>query len=169
MEAITELTEINFTALFLSVFAMLLGIKAMISALEWTAEKLGLETKWTRKRREERALLVQTSQNLSALQKKQEADIKKSDRRDEEICSDIKKLTRMFVDKQIDDMRWEINNFATIVSEGRPCNKDSFTHCIHTYEKYEKILKENGLENGEVEISMDLIQEVYRQKLKEGF
>ena len=66
-------------------------------------------------------------------------------------------------------MRWEINNFATTVSEGRPCSKDSFTHCIHTYEKYEKILAENHLENGEVEISMDLIQEAYREKLKEGF
>ena len=75
----------------------------------------------------------------------------------------------MFVDKEIDDMRWEINNFATKVSEGRPCNKDSFKHCIHVYEKYEKILEENGLENGEVEISMEIINDAYRQKLKEGF
>ncbi len=66
-------------------------------------------------------------------------------------------------------MRWEINNFATNVSEGKPCNKDSFKHCLHIYEKYEKILKENGLENGEVEISMEIIGEAYRQKLREGF
>ena len=96
-------------------------------------------------------------------------DMYQSDRRDEEISSDIKKLTRMFVDKEIDDMRWEINHFAAKVSEGKPCNKDSFKHCIHIYEKYEKILEENGLENGEVEISMELINDVYKQKLKEGF
>ena len=66
-------------------------------------------------------------------------------------------------------MRWEINNFANKVSEGRPCNKDSFKHCIHTYEKYEKLLEENGLENGEVEISIEIVNEAYKQKLKEGF
>lgn len=169
MEHITALTHIDFTTFFLTVFVMLFGIKAVLSALEWAAEKLGFEIKWMRKRKEERALLQQTSHKLSDLQKKQEADRKHSDKRDEEIRSDIRKLTDMFVDKQIDDMRWEINNFATTVSEGRPCSKDSFTHCIRTYEKYEKILEENGLENGEVEISMDLIQEAYRQKLKEGF
>lgn len=169
MEHITAFTHIDFTAFFLTAFAMLLGIKAILSALEWAAGKLGLEIKWLRKRKEERRLLLQTSQELSSLQARQEADRKRSDKRDEEIRTDIKKLTDMFVDKQIDDMRWEINNFATTVSEGRPCNKDSFIHCIHTYEKYEKILKDNGLENGEVEISMDLIQEAYRQKRKEGF
>ena len=132
-------------------------------------DRLGLETKWMRKRREEQELLLQTSQKLSALQEKQKHDMEKSDRRDEEISSDIKKLTRMFVDKEIDDMRWEINNFATKVSEGKPCNKDSFQHCIHIYEKYEKILEDNGLENGEVNLSMELISDAYRQKLKNGF
>lgn len=97
------------------------------------------------------------------------AIVERSDSRDEEISSDIKKLTQMFVDKEIDDMRWEINNFATNVSEGKPCNKDSFTHCIHIFEKYEKILEENGLENGEVELSMELINDAYKKKMTEGF
>ena len=122
-----------------------------------------------RKRREEHDLLIQTSQNLIALQAQHGKDVERSDRRDEEIANDIRNLTQMFVDKEIDDMRWEINNFATNVSEGKPCNKDSFKHCIHVYEKYEKILEENGLENGEVEISMEIINDAYRQKLKEGF
>ena len=113
--------------------------------------------------------MIRTSQNLLALQQQREQDVARSDRRDEEIANDIRNLTQMFVDKEIDDMRWEINNFATKVSEGRPCNKDSFKHCIHVYEKYEKILEENGLENGEVEISMEIINDAYRQKLKEGF
>ena len=169
MDAINELLNINFSYVLLSVFVILIGIKAIVSIFECVINKLGLETKWMRKRREEHDLLIRTSQNLIALQEKHEKDVKRSDRRDEEISNDIKKLTKMFVDKEIDDMRWEINNFATKVSEGSPCNKDSFTHCIHTYEKYEKILKENGLENGEVEISMELINDAYKQKLKEGF
>ena len=81
----------------------------------------------------------------------------------------INNLTEMFVDKEIDDYRWEIINFATKVSEGRPCNKDSFKHCLRTYEKYEALLEKFGLENGEVEISMQVINEAYKKKLLEGF
>lgn len=169
MENITELFNLNFSYVLISVFVILIGIKSISSILEWGIDKLGLETKWMRKRREEHALLIRTSQNLIALQRQHEKDVERSDRRDEEIAGDIRNLTQMFVDKEIDDMRWEINNFATNVSEGKPCNKDSFTHCIHVYEKYEKILKKNGLENGEVEISMEIINDAYRQKLKEGF
>lgn len=169
MSEITELTKIDFVSVFTAVFIILMGLKAIISLLEWIFEKLGLETKWMRQKREEHELLIQTSQNLAVLQKQRQEDVENSDRRDEEISSDIKKLTRMFIDKEIDDMRWEINHFATKVSEGRPCNKDSYKHCIYIYEKYEKILEENGLENGEVEISMELINDSYKQKLKEGF
>lgn len=169
MEAITEFTKIDFTYFFFSALVILIGIKFIVSVFEWFIGKLGLETKWMRKRREEHDLLIKTSQNLITLQEQHEKDVERSDRRDEEISNDIKNLIRMFVDKEIDDMRWEINNFATNVSEGKPCNKDSFTHCIHIYEKYEKILKENNLKNGEVEISIELINEAYKQKLKEGF
>lgn len=164
-----ELTKIDYVSVFPAVLALLAGSKAILSLFEWLFHRLGLETKWMRQRREEHELLIQTSQNLTALQKQHVHDMEKSDRRDEEISADIKKLTRMFVDKEIDDMRWEINNFATKVSEGKPCNKDSFKHCIHIYEKYEHILAENGFENGEVEISMELINDAYVRKMKEGF
>lgn len=163
-----ELAKIDFPYVFLALLAMLIGVRAVVSLFEWAAGKLGLETKWVRKQREEHDMLMQTAQSLAVLQEKHEKAVERSDRRDEEISSDIKKLTRMFVDKEIDDMRWEINNFATKVSEGTPYNKDSFKHCIRIYEKYEKILEENGLENGEVEISMELINDAYKQKLKEG-
>ena len=169
MNEILQLTELDFSYMFLSIFIILTGMKAIISLFEWMVRKIGLETKWMRKKREDHELLIRTSQSLSSLQEKHERDVERSDRRDEEISSDIKKLTRMFVDKEIDDMRWEINNFATNVSEGKPCNKDSFTHCIHIFEKYEKILEENGLENGEVELSMELINDAYKKKMTEGF
>lgn len=169
MNEMAELSKIDYLSVFPVAFAMLAGAKAILSLFEWLVEKLGLETKWMRRRREEHELLIRTSRNLTALQTQHAHDMQKSDRRDEEISSDIKRLTRMFVDKEIDDMRWEINNFATKVSEGKPCSKDSFKHCIRIYEKYEQILSENGFENGEVEISMELINDAYMRKLREGF
>lgn len=169
MDSIVELMHVDFPSVFITVAGILIGIKSISSLFEWIFNKLGLETKWMRKSREEHELIVKTSQNLSELQKKHREDMKKSDQYDAEMRTDTQKLTRMFVDKEIDDMRWEINNFATRVSEGRPCNRDSYKHCIHIYEKYEKLLEENNLENGEIEVSMQIIYDDYKRKLREGF
>ncbi|KAI4445126.1 hypothetical protein C823_007633 [Eubacterium plexicaudatum ASF492] len=169
MNEILSLTNVNYTSLFISIITILIGMKATVSIFEWFINKLGLETKWMREKRQNRELLLKTSENLMKLHDRHEKDIDKSDKRDEEIYNDIKKLTQMFIDKEIDDMRWEINSFATKVAEGKPCNKDSFTHCIHIYKKYENILEENNMENGEVEISMEIINDAYKQKLKDGF
>lgn len=169
MEEIHQLSQLNLPSLLLSSFAVLAAFLAMADLIGRLSELIGRPVLWVRRRSEDHELLLQTSQSLIELEKKQKEDREKSDRHDEDMRKDIKRLTELFIDKEINDMRWEINNFATKVSEGKPCNKDSYKHCIHTYEKYERLLEENGLENGEVEISMEIVNESYRQKLKEGF
>ena len=85
MEAIQELFNINFSYVFISVFTILIGIKSFTSIAEWVIDKLGLETKWMRKRRESYELLVQTSQNLAELQRQHNHDIEESNTHDENI------------------------------------------------------------------------------------
>lgn len=168
MNEIIELTKVNFSSVFIAVFAILVGVKAVASLFEWVVEKMGLETKWMRKRREEHELLLQTSQNLIALQEKHVEDMKRSDEHDAEMQNDIRKLTDLFVDKQINDYRWEIINLADKIAGGRTVSKECLRHAISTYEKYEKIIDEHGLINGEVEISIEIIKDAYQRKLKEG-
>lgn len=79
------------------------------------------------------------------------------------------KLTHMFVDKEVDDMRWEILNFCSALTSGRKYNKESFDHVIQIHEKYEKVLEEYNMENGQVTASMEVIMDVYKEKLKNGF
>lgn len=169
MDAITEITNIDFLSWLIIGFILLSAFVAANEIIGKFSVIIGKPVKWMKKQNEDHNLLTQTAQNLSALQRKHEEDVRQSDKHDEELRNDIKKLTEMFIDKEINDMRWEINNFATKVSEGKPCNKDSYKHCIHTWEKYEKLLAENGLENGEVEISMNIVRESYQEKLKDGF
>jgi len=166
---ITELTKIDFSYVFIDVFVILIGVKLIVSLFEWIVNKLGLETKWMRKRREEHDLLIQTSQNLIELQEHHKKDIERSDRRDEEISGDIKNLTTLFVEKQINDYRWEIINLADKISNGKVVSKECYKHAISTYERYEKIIEQQGLMNGEVEISIQIINDSYKQKLKDGF
>ncbi len=169
MEQITALTTIDYSSLFISFFIILIGTKTTLSIFEWIINKLGLETKWMRIKREEHDLLIQTASGLNSLQARYSEDMKRSDENDAEIRQDIKNLTNIFIEKEIDDMRWEINNFANKITDGKRCNKDSYQHCLKTCQKYEKILHDNGLENGEVEISMEIINDSYKDKLKHGF
>lgn len=169
MEPIKELLNINFSYVLLSVFVILIGIKAVVSIFEWVVDKLGLETKYMRQKREEHELLIQTSQNLTSLQMKHIKDMEKSDAHDAEMKDNIQRLTDMFVDKQINDYRWEIINLADKISSGKTASKECLRHAISTYEKYEKIITDHGLVNGEVEISIEIIRDSYQQKLKEGF
>lgn len=169
MTEIIELTKINFSSVFIAVFVILIGVKTIVSLFEWTIDKFGLETRWMRKQREEHNLLIQTSQGLMELQAHHKKDIERSDRRDEEISCDIKKLTDLFIDKQINDYRWEIINLADKISNGKIVSKECYKHAISTYEKYEKIIERQGLTNGEVEISIQIINDSYKEKLKEGF
>lgn len=164
-----KLTEYNWAFWIAGLFALIEFIKWLWSAGEWIVSKFGIETKGMRQKREQSELLVKTAENLAELQKKHNNDNNECLRHDDEIRADLKKLTDMFINKEINDYRWEIINFATKVSEGKPCNKDSYKHCFKTYSDYEQLLEENNLENGEVEISMEIIREGYKKKMTEGF
>lgn len=85
------------------------------------------------------------------------------------VNESLSKLTDMIIDNNIENMRWEILNFCSALTSGRKYNKESFNHVISVHEKYEKILEENDMENGQVTASMEVIMDVYKEKLKNGF
>lgn len=169
MDSITLLFKQDIPSIILGIFIVMSAIIAVFSIIGKFSEVIGKPVKWIQKKNQDHELLMETIQSLTALQHKHENDVRESDEHDNEIRKDLKILTDMLLNKIIDDYRWEINNFAIKVSENRKCNKDSFQHCLKTYEKYEKILQENSLENGEVEISMDIIRKSYMEKFKNGF
>lgn len=169
MDSITLLFKQDIPSIILGIFIVMSAIIAVFSIIGKFSEIIGKPVKWIQKKNQDHELLMETIQSLTALQHKHEHDVKESDEHDDTIRKDLKILTNMLLNKIIDDYRWEINNFAIKVSENRKCNKDSYQHCLKTYEKYEKILQENSLENGEVEISMDIIRKSYIEKFKNGF
>lgn len=87
---------------------------------------------------------------------------------DVEIRRDIKNLAAEFVDKQIDDMRYEILDFASAISLGRNYTKEQYMHTIKITDKYHQIISEKGLENGQAEISTKIIKDSFEEKLRSG-
>lgn len=86
----------------------------------------------------------------------------RQDVRDEKI----KDLADMLLDKQISDYRWEIINVADKISNGEMVSKECLKHAIATHVKYEEIIEKHNLKNGEVDISIEIINEMYKELLK---
>ena len=127
MEAIKEMLEVDFSALLITIITVILGLKAMASSFEWIIDKLGLETKWMREKRERSDLINKTAENLLALQKQHEKDISNSIKHDDKI------------EKKFDEF---INEMKTII-EGTDQKIDTFTqNRIKDREQSFKIQKE---------------------------
>ena len=169
MEVITELFKQDISSLIISCFIIISAIIAIYELIGKFSKIIGKPVRWVREKECDHNLIIQTTERLNELQKQHEESVKQSIKHDKVIRNDLEKLTKMFVDKEINDMRWEIINVADKISNGKNISKECYVHCIHTYENYEKIIEERELTNGEVEISMQIINDSYKQKLKEGF
>jgi len=231
MGDLKQLTQIDWWYVFIAVLLLLICIKTVWSLFDWFVfDKLGIETRRMKQRRQESELLKTTAElakataesldelrarhakdeeefrvNLNTYMKESREDRKaihdemtkfnenrandrqvsierekrlnnriteSNEHRDkiiDSISDSLHKLTNMFVDKEVDDMRWEILNFCSALTSGRKYNKESFDHVIQIHEKYEKVLSEHNMENGRVTASMEVIMEVYKDKLKNGF
>lgn len=87
----------------------------------------------------------------------------------DDIKASLLDLKRMFIDNEIDTIRFEILDFANAVMDHREYNKEQYDHVFDIYEKYERILAENGLENGRVDMSMQFLKNKYAELMQTGF
>ena len=168
MEAIIELLKLDFTAVILTVFIIMSGIIAMYSIIGKFSEIIGKPVKWVKQRQLDHDLLEKNKKDIKDLKDKHEADTKKYEASHQELIDDIKGLKDLLLDKQISDYRWEIINTADKISNGRIVSKECLKHAIATYDKYETIIEEYGLTNGEVEISMEIINNAYKNMIQRG-
>ena len=169
MELIERITEINFANWVITAFLLLSIFIAGYEIIGKASEIIGKPVKYVRERNKIKELTLQNTEQIKELTQKHEDSVNQSIRHDEIIRKDLAKLTKMFVDKQIDDIRYEILDFASSLSAGRQYSKEQFDHIISIDEKYKKILKENDLEKGQVTASMEVITGIYKEKLRTGF
>ena len=168
MGDLTSLFKLDFPTVIIGVFIILSACIAVYEIIGKFSKIIGKPVKWVRDKEKEHELLIQTSKELKDLEEHHKKDVSESIKHDEKIEKNLEVLTSMVLDKAIDDYRYEILDFCSALSNGRKYNRESFNHIFSVYEKYEKILKENKMENGLVEESIKFIREKYSEKLKNG-
>ena len=167
MDTIKQLTELDYKTLIIGITVVAGSLKIICNFLSWFVSYLGLETKKMRQKREDHELLIATAKNLELLQSKQNEDVRQSIVHDKRIKDDIQKLSKMFIDLEIQDIRWNILSFCSDLSNGKQFSSEYYDYVFKLYDKYEKMLKENDLTNGLVEQSISYIQEKYHESLIE--
>lgn len=169
MEQIEQFMNIDFSSFFILCFIFMSGVVGIFTLIGKFSEIIKRPVSWVRKKNEDHELLIKTAQSLNELRVKQEEDTKQSIRHDRMIKEDLEKLTLIIQDKNINDWRYEILDMASAISSGRRYSKEQYDHVIDIHGRYENLLESLGRTNGQVDVSMEVIMESYKEKLKDGF
>ena len=168
-EALQQLSQYNFLSILILIFLLMSAIVTAVMLIGKFSEIIKRPVSWVRKKNEDHELLIKTAQGLNELRVKQDEDTKQSIRHDKMIKEDLENLTLIIQDKNINDWRYEILDMASAISSGRRYSKEQYDHVIDIHGRYEDLLKSLGRTNGQVDASMEVIMESYKEKLKNGF
>lgn len=79
----------------------------------------------------------------------------------------LDRVNQTVIDIQIDNKRNQIIEFASIASnENVPVTREQFNRILKMYDDYERIIQENGMTNGEIEIAHSMIVKAYKRHME---
>ena len=113
------------------------------------------------------ALMAQTQKEMAEIAKRHEEDTEMFLKQFEAISTCLDKNTKDTTQILIESKRNAIIDFASACANERPYTREQFHRIFKTYEEYESLIEENGLTNGEVEISIKIIRDEYEKRTRE--
>lgn len=157
MEELQNLFNLDFASIIMGLFIIILGIDKIVSLLKRVKSILRIKFGYEEDKEsiEDRISILERHDNW------QYKEISK-------ISQCVTDIDKRMLDKDIDDMRWELLDFCSTLTGGRKYNREAFDHIFRIYEKYEMILKDNKMTNGFVDESMNYVKEVYHKNLENG-
>lgn len=79
---------------------------------------------------------------------------------------DVTNLREDVIDLLLDNKRETIIAFAEKVADNSfPATREQFTRIFRVHEEYERIIKERGLTNGEIDVAYKILEESYQYRL----
>ena len=157
MNAIIELTKINWVVFLLTLCTIAFAVKEIIEIISYFKRKFRIKTGFD----EDKETLKERIATLEKHDKWQYSEISK-------ISKGIDEIKDRLLNKEIEDMRKTILDFCAALSSGQKFNKESFDYIIKTDENYDRLLTRYGMENNVINESMKFIREKYQEKLRNG-
>lgn len=173
IQKIHEFGEINVIISLLLCAMLAIALKA---GWEKLLDTLGLETKASLRQKALEQRLSDMEQKIADFEQSQHnyhdqsISIRDKLEDNQKVLQDgINELKTLLINKEIDDIRTTILDFSNAVMNGRDYNKEQYEHIIDLYDKYEKILEQNGMTNGRVTASMEFVLKNYQDLMDNGF
>lgn len=91
---------------------------------------------------------------------------KETNKRLDSICSKLETFAERIDKIEISDMRSAILSFGNSCMRNEKHTQEEFSHILAIYDRYEKIIEETGISNGQVDISIEYIKDVYKDCLE---
>ncbi len=157
MEELQNLFNLDFASIIMGLFIIILGIDKIVSLLKKVKSNLRIKLGYEEDKES-------IEDRISVLEKHDNWQYKEISK----ISQCVSDIDKRMLDKDIDDMRWELLDFCSALTGGREYNREAFDHIFRIYEKYERILKNNKMTNGFVDESMKYVKEVYHKNLENG-
>lgn len=181
MGDILRLETFDFKTFFASLITVVVGIMILLVAITAIVKVIGEASKWFGKPFKWVKAQNKETEKVDIIAKKhEELEVQMQKLRDDSIFQDhvlevrmddlsskVESLTAIVIADRVDRMRYEILDMASAISEqNRWYSMEQLRHTLKVYDEYEKFLNEHGMENGEVDLSIGIIQQAYQDKYK---
>lgn len=171
MDSTLELiNHANPTTIFIIIILAILAIKEIWTLISWFVGKF---RGWHNKESEKEDKEESTEDRIKRLENhdlKQYERLENMDKTLNQVTDVLANLQITVRDMRIDDLRKTLLDFASGVGAGRRYSKEQYDEMLILYDDYERILAENGLTNGRVSVSMDIVRDKYKYNLiNKGF
>lgn len=175
-EMMEYVLSVDLRTLLISLIAIAAACVGVYLLVKKIQDITGIETKGMRERRQMQESLATMKEDIDEMKSNREQDRQQLDQYSQRITDvqdtlmdAIKKLSMAVTKKDLEDMRWQIIDFGNSIRAGRTYDQEAYTHIVDIYDEYEKLLKENGMENGRVTTAMKIINEKYEHGMRNGF
>lgn len=162
IKGIHEIGELNVLLSILYISVLIIAIFTIIKKL---AECFGIETKNTLYKKAQEIKLADLEHKIEVCNE----NIFKYSQKMHEDHNELKEIKNLIVDNSVETMRWQILDFSNAVMSGREYNKEQYDHVLNIHKKYEQILSDNHMTNGQVTASMQFVHKHYQDLMEKGF
>lgn len=161
MNELEKLKDIDIFGWILVTVAIITAIIFLLKLIQEFASIIGKPIGWKKRNDNDHHLIEEIVENISKLQEQQDIDRETSNKHDAEIKDKLTSLEDRIIDKDINDMRFKILDFASAISSGREFSREQYSEVINTHDRYESMIKKYGRKNGKVDLSMEIINKHY--------
>lgn len=176
IDLINQVNEIGWSVVFVSAILLLLIGIAVKELAKKALETFGLKTNSSIEKEQMLERIGNLEKEIGTIKtdrihdREQSLEIQKQlTESQNEIKESLTSLKKMIIKKDIDDMRWDILDFGSGIISDRKYSKEQYDHVFEVYQDYERVLEENHMENGRVDMSMTFIKKKYEYLLENGF